>query len=118
MRSLASPIVLLALGLAAADNSLAQTSAPVQATITPAPNCEKPGDPPASGGLEIAKDAAERKRSNWSKSMKAYIDCLKRFVEEQQAAAAPHVKAANAAVDELNKAIKIYNDQIEAARPQ
>lgn len=40
--------------------------------------------------------------------------CLKRFVEEQQAAAAPHVKAANAAVDEFSRAVKIHNDQIDA----
>jgi hypothetical protein len=118
MRSLASLILSFGLGLATAGASLAQTPVPVQATITPAPSCEKPGDPPASGGLEIAKDAAERRRSNWSKSMKGYIDCLKRFVEEQQAAAAPHIKAANAAVDEINKAVKIHNDQIEAAKPQ
>lgn len=118
MRSPASLVLSFGLALAAAGASLAQTSAPVQATITPAPNCDKPGDPPATGGPEIAKDAAERKRGNWSRSMKGYIDCLKRFVEEQQAAAAPHIKAANAAVDEFNKAVKIYNDQIEAAKPQ
>ena len=117
-RSFASLVVAFALGLAVAGTSPAQTSAPSQATITPAPNCEKPGDPPAVGGTELAKDGAERKRSNWSKSMKGYIDCLKRFVEEQQAAAAPHIRAANAAVDEFNKAVKIYNDQIDAARPQ
>ena len=118
MRSLACLVLSLGLGLVTAGASLAQTSVPVQAAITPAPNCEKPGDPPAVGGPEIAKDAAERKRSIWSRSMKGYIDCLKRFVEEQQAAAAPHIKAANAGVDEFNRAVKIYNDQIEAAKPQ
>jgi len=88
-------------------------------TITPAPSCEKPGDPPASSsGTELGKDAAERRRNAWSKSMQGYMSCLKRFVEEQQAAAAPHVRAANAAVDEFNRAIKIYNEQIDAAKPQ
>ena len=50
--------------------------------------------------------------------MKAYMDCLKKFVEEQQAASATAAKAANAAVEEYNKAIKVYNDAIQAAPAQ
>ena len=112
-------IALLAVGLALGGGAFAQTSAPIQPTITPAPGCEKPGDPPStSSGTELGKDAAERRRNAWSKSMQGYMSCLKRFVEEQQAAAAPHVRAANAAVDEFNRAIKIYNEQIDAAKPQ
>lgn len=115
-----SPIVagLFALGLTAASAVLAQTPTPALATVTPAPNCEKPSDPPSINGPELAKSAAEQKRSNWSKNMKAYFDCLKRFVEEQQAAAAPHIRAANAAIEEFNKATKAFNEQIDAARPQ
>ncbi len=37
---------LLALALAA-GGALAQTTAPAAPTVTPAPNCEKPGDPPS-----------------------------------------------------------------------
>ena len=51
MRSPASLVLSFGLALAAAGASLAQTSAPVQATITPAPNCDKPGDPPATDTL-------------------------------------------------------------------
>ena len=61
--------------------------------------------------------APKRQWSNWSKNTKAYVDCLKRFIDEQQALAAPHIRAANAAVDEYNQAVKFYNSQAEA-RPQ
>jgi hypothetical protein len=104
---------LFALALATASGALAQATAPATPTVTPAPNCEKPGDPPSTNTSELAKSAAELKRSNWTKNMKAYLDCLKRFIEEHQAAAAPHVKAANAAVDEYNKSIKTFNDQVQ-----
>lgn len=106
---------LLALALAA-GSAPAQTTAPAAPAVTPAPNCEKPGDPPSMNTSEMAKSAAEMKRNNWSKNMKAYLDCLKIFINEQQAAAAVHSKAGNAAVDEFNKSIKIFNEQIEAAK--
>jgi hypothetical protein len=48
--------------------------------------------------------------------MRSYVECLKAFVSEEQAAAAPHLKAANAAAEELGKSIKAYNEQAEAAR--
>lgn len=109
---------LFALALAAAGGAPAQTTAPAAPTVTPAPNCEKPGDPPSANSTEMGKSAAELKQSNWSKNMKAYLECLKRFIDEHQAAAAPHIKAANAAVDEYNKSIKVFNDRIDAPRPQ
>ena len=107
---------LFALALATASGALAQATAPATPTVTPAPNCEKPGDPPSRNPTELGKSAAELKRSNWTKGMKAYLDCLKRFIDEQQAAAAPHVKAANAAVDEFNNSIKIFNEQVQTAQ--
>ena len=108
------PALLLAVALAAVG-AQAQTTAPATPTVTPAPNCEKPGDMPSSGSSEIGKAAAEQKRTKWTTGMKAYMDCLKKFVEEQQAASATAAKAANAAVEEYNKAIKVYNDAIQAA---
>jgi hypothetical protein len=114
---LASAFVAITLA-AATGVALAQTTAPAAPTVTPTPNCEKPGDPPSMTTSELAKSAAEMKRSNWTKNMKAYLECVKRFIDEHQAAAAPHVRAANAAVDEYNKSIKTFNEQVEAARPQ
>ena len=108
---------LFAFSLGVAGTVLAQTPPPAQPDVTPAPNCEKPGDPPRISTSEAAKEATERKRSAWSRNTKAYFDCLKHFIDEQQAAAAPHIRAANTAVEEYSKAIKTYNDQVEAARP-
>jgi len=119
MVSRASLIIatLVAFGLAASSTALAQTAPPAQATA-PAPSCAKPGDPPRAGSTESGKEAAERRRNSWANGMKDYIECLKRFIEEEQAAAAPHIKAVNAGVEEYTKAIKIFNDQAEASRPQ
>ena len=109
-----APTLLFAVALAAAAIAHAQTTAPATPSVTPAPNCEKPGDAPSGGSSEIGKAAAEQKRTKWTTGMKSYMDCLKKFVEEQQAASATHAKAANAGVEEYNKAIKTYNDYIQA----
>ena len=107
----------LALVLAAPGGAQAQSTAPATPTVTPSPNCDKPSDPPALSSSEIGKAANEQKRSKWNAGMKSYLDCLKKFVEEQQVASATHAKAANAGVEEYNKAIKAYNEQIQA-QPQ
>ena len=41
---------------------------------------------------------------------------MKKFIDEQQALAQPHVKASNAAIAEYNEAVKAYNDQIQKAK--
>lgn len=107
---------LFAFGLGGVGAALAQTPAPAQPAV-PAPSCEKPGDPPRAGSTESGKEAAERKRNSWANSMKTYVDCLKQFIVDEQAAAAPHIKAVQAALDEYNKAIKAFND-VQAARTQ
>jgi len=109
-----APTLLLAVALAGGV-ARAQTTAPAAPTVTPAPNCEKPADAPATGSSEIGKSAAEQRRTKWQTGMKTYMECLKKFVEEQQAASSMHAKAANAAVEEYNRAIKTYNDAIQAA---
>lgn len=82
-----------------------QTTAPAVPMVTPAPNCENPGEPPGMSSSELGKSASEMKRNNWLKKMKAHLDCLKTFISDQQAAATPHVKAANSAVEDFNKSI-------------
>ena len=99
----------------AAGTALAQTAPSAQSTV-PAPNCEKPGDPPRLLSTGAGREDAERKRNNWLKSTKSYIECLKQFIDDEQAAVAPHIKATNAAAEEINKTIKTYNEQAEAAR--
>jgi hypothetical protein len=104
--------------LAATGSVFAQTTVPAVPSVTPAPSCEKPGDAPNMNSSELGRAAAEQKRTNWSKSAKVYLECLKRFIDEQQAAAAPHIRAANAGVEEYNKAVKNFNDQTEATKQQ
>jgi hypothetical protein len=99
-----------------AGATFAQTTAPAAPTVMPAPNCEKPGEPPPAQTNELGKAAAEMKRNKWQSESKAYFDCLKRFIDEQQQQTALHGKAANAAVDEYNKAIKAYNDYLDVLR--
>lgn len=102
---------------AVAASAMAQTTAPAApaaSTASPAavpkPECgAKPGEYPGN----LASDNVKRA---WQKDFVAYIDCLKKFVEEQQALAEPHVKAANAAINEYNAGVKAYNDEIQKAK--
>ena len=80
------------------------TAAPV-----PRPACTKPGEFP--GGL-----ASDNQKRNWQKSYVDYVDCLKKFIGEQQALAEPHVKASNDAINEYNEGVKAYNAEIEKAK--
>jgi hypothetical protein len=102
---------LLAASLAASVH--AQTAAPATPTVTPAPNCEKPGDPPAITSSELGKTATAEKQKRWTNGMRTYLDCVKAFVADQQAAAAPHIRASNAGIEEYNKAMKAYNDYVD-----
>ena len=93
--------------------AFAQTTPPSAAAspeALPKPEC---GTKPAEYPGNLASDNQKR---NWQKAYVDYIDCLKKFVEEQQALAAPHVKASNAAINEYNASVKAYNDQIQKAK--
>ena len=108
------PLVALALALAAvAGMALAQQSpsAAPAAPAAPLPkhNCTKPGEFPGN----LASDTQKR---TWQKDYVGYVDCLKKFIEEQQALADPHVKAANAAINEYNAGVKEYNEQAQKAK--
>lgn len=106
--------VLLAAAALAAGTAFGQAAPSPTPAAVPVPKCEMPGVPPSSSSAEMGKSAQEAKRVKWINNSKAYIDCLKRFIEEQQAAASPHIKASNAAVEEYNKAIKTFNEQLDA----
>jgi hypothetical protein len=107
----------LALGAAAAFAALAQQPAAPPAPEAPAAssepipkhNCAKPDEFPGN----LATDAQKR---NWQKAYVGYVDCLKKFITEQQALAEPHVKASNAAIAEYNSGGKEYNAQVEKAK--
>ena len=102
----------IALSCVAAGALSQQPAAPAAASpAAPVPRhaCTKPGDWP--GGL-----ASDNQRRNWQKSYVEYVDCLKKFINEQQALAEPHVKASNDAINEYNDGVKEYNAQIEKAK--
>jgi hypothetical protein len=93
-------------------SAVAQQPAPAAApSAAPVPkhDCVKPGEFP--GNL-----ASDRAKTAWQKDYVAYVDCLKKFIDEQQALAEPHVKASNAAISEYNAGVKEYNDQIKKAK--
>jgi hypothetical protein len=106
----ARPLAVFAFA-AVCSSALAQQAPAPPAAAAPLPKhgCTKPGEYPGN----LASDAQRR---TWQKDFVAYIDCLKKFVEEQQALAKPHVDAANAAINEYNAGVKDYNEQIEKAK--
>ena len=59
-----------------AASALAQQPAAAPAGPTPKHSCAKPGDFP--GGL-----ASDNQRKNWQKGSVEYVDCLKKFINEQ-----------------------------------
>ena len=106
-------VIAVAFGGMAAMGIAQQPAAPVPATppaaTVPRHGCAKPGEFP--GNL-----ATENQKRNWQKDVVGYVDCLKKFINEQQQLAEPHVKASNAAIDEYNAGVKDYNAQIEKAK--
>jgi len=103
------PVIGLAATIAGA--AVAQTTAPLPAptvsdAAVPKHTCVRPGDVP--GNL-----ASDTQRKMWQKDYATYSDCLKKFINDQRAAAEPYNKASNAAIDEYNTAVKYFNDQIE-----
>jgi hypothetical protein len=111
MRNLRHLAAVLALGPALA---LAQAPAAAPGAV-PAPSCAHPGEHPG----RLASDNQVR---NWAREARAYLECLKKFVDDQKALALPllerakpHQDAANAAIDLYNKSQKEFVDQQEKA---
>ena len=97
---------------------LATPAVAQQAAPTPiAPHgCTKPDEYP--GRL-----ASDMRRNAWVKSANAYLECLKKHVQEQQAVynkfveqAKPHLDAVNAAIDEYNKAAAQFKADQEGGK--
>jgi len=104
------PLLMLIAAAAVAGGAYAQTPAPAAAAAGDAnvakPNCPKPGDVPGS----LASDAQRRA---WQRDYTTWGDCIKKFISDQRALAEPYNKASNAAIDDYNNTVKLYNDQIE-----
>ena len=104
----------VAVSLGASCSALAQQpAAPAAPAAAAAPvpkhSCVHPEEFPG-------KLASEMRLKSWQKDFVAYIDCLKKFYDEQQALAKPHVDAANAAVVEYNNGVKEYNETMQKAK--
>ena len=101
-------VVATTLAIAASTALFAQAPAPAAApAVVPKPNCQSPGDYPS-------KLSSGNQRAMWGKARDGYLDCLKKFIAEQQALSDPHFKAANAAIADYNASIKRFNEQMEA----
>lgn len=117
-RNLSMFAVIFALaGISSAAFAQATATGTAVPQLTPGPACENPGSPPGVNTSELGRNITETKKAAWTKSMKTYMDCLKVFITEQQALAAPHLRAANTTIEEYNKAIKVFNDSIDAPKP-
>ena len=107
--------------LAAASFAFIASASAQQASPAPAPArapiaphaCKKPGDFP--GRL-----ASDNNRRSWVKEANDYLACLKKYAMEHQAIAQPlfeqakpHADAANAAIDEHNKAASQFKEEQE-----
>jgi hypothetical protein len=107
--------LLALLALTAGTTALAQPatqSAPAAGAAAPSAdlpkhNCTKPGPFPGE------TTSTDRQLMEYGKEYKVYTDCLRKFALDQQKMAEPHMKAANAAADEYNAAVKVYNDEME-----
>ncbi|MGC1817800.1 MAG: hypothetical protein WA900_09110 [Casimicrobiaceae bacterium] len=105
--------VALAVGLVVGVPAIAQQAAApagaAPAAAIPKHSCVHPEEFPG-------KLASETRLKGWQKDFVAYVDCLKKFYDEQQALAKPHVDAANAAVIEYNNSVKEYNETMQKAK--
>jgi hypothetical protein len=95
---------------APAANAPASTTA--EAPI-PKPDCGKTSEYPGDIGGDRQ---AERKIKEWQKEYISHLECLKKFVEDQQALAVAHQKARDQAANEYNEEVKAYNDQVQKAK--
>ena len=99
---------LFAIALCAAILSTPTSAAEDTATVAmPRHSCNKPESP---GRL-----ASDLQRRVWRKDVDAYSECIKQFAAKQQKNADLLVKAANAAIEEYNAAVKEFQDEISKA---
>lgn len=111
MPSLRRCLPVLLASIVSAPAAWAQTPPPVPAKHS----CVKPDDHP--GRL-----ASDNQRRAWTRLVNNYLNCLKAYVADQQAAAKPfqdaakvHIDAANAAIEEFNGSAKAFREQQEEA---
>lgn len=85
--------------------------APTAATPVAKPACTRPEDHP--GRL-----ASDLRKKNWNKEVQEYVECMKKFVDDQKTLGDAHYAAANSAINSLNKDIVDFNEQSKRAAGQ
>jgi hypothetical protein len=91
--------------LAATVSTRAAEPAPV-----PKPDC---GQPPKVPGPQMRNDDFTMK--HFKADVKKFQECLKGYVDEQQAIAKAHADAASAAAEDYNKAVNDINAKLKEA---
>lgn len=86
-------------------------AAPTAATPVAKPACTRPEDHP--GRL-----ASDLRKKSWSKEVQEYVECMKKFADDQKAVGDAHYAAANNAINSLNKDIVEFNEQSKRAAGQ
>lgn len=99
--SFAVPLVVLS------ASAGAQTAAPATPVAMPKPNC---GDKPEHPG----RLATVRQKNQWVKDANTYLDCLRKFAEDQRALVEQYRVAANAAIQAHTEAVQDIKAQAEA----
>lgn len=107
-------ILLAAASFTLIASASAQQANPAPARTPIAPHgCKKPGEHPGRLG-------SDNSRRNWLKDANEYLACLKKYAMDQQAImqplldqAKPYAEAANAAIDEHNKAAAALKEEQE-----
>jgi hypothetical protein len=79
----------------------APAAAPAAANA-PKHSCTKPEDYP--GRL-----ASDSRKKNWNRDVTTYIDCMKKFIDDQKALGDVHYSAAQSAISTINKEIQEFN---------
>lgn len=77
------------------------------AATAPNPNAPKPA---CSRQAEYpGKLATDQQKRNWQREFTAYVDCMKKFIEDQKTQGDLHYEAARAAIATVNKDIADAN---------
>lgn len=99
----AALIAALALpALALAQAPAPSIPAPPPGVEVPKPGCKRPDEYPGNLATDLRKRA-------WDKDVTAYIECMKKFIEDQKALGDAHYTAAQRAIETTNKDIQEFN---------
>ena len=89
----------------------AQTPAPAPASAVPKSTCVKPDRYP--GRL-----ASDNNKKQWEREVRAWGECMKKYVADLQVGIDASIKAANASIEEYNAGIKAFQEEVTKANDQ